>query len=471
MSTSPDFHPQAITPTAEQVAIQTSSAKTLVIEANAGAAKTTTLALRMAQGWARGIRPEEFLALTYTDTACQALRAALKKIGVPAPVVQRFRIACFEEFCAQVLQDTLDAPVADCPSFEDLQPFVWQAVQRVQDNQDERWPGDLVLPSLGDSGFVDDFLHRARWLKGTMKDTLERGDHSVTPEYAAALGVDYTQLKVFLAFERIRRRELADQPMFRAPGDATYDLALWLHQGESVQHLRHWPRATRVLLVDEMHDVNQASFRVLQELLNTTQAYFCGVGDRDQVIYSDSGADSQFMGEAIAAHTGRSVVRLPLTPSHRFGPRLAAKAGRLAGKPYSSLSAHDTIVTLLAYDSAEDCVDQVLAQAQQWRATPRAKMADFAVLLRHAGQSVALENRLLAEGIPYTLSGFQSYLLRPEVLLVRGLLAVATDNFDSVTEPRTREALMQALVFFCGARIVVQGREDESQQALLQDAI
>ncbi|MDD2713262.1 MAG: 3'-5' exonuclease, partial [Simplicispira sp.] len=42
---------------------------------------------------------------------------------------------------------------------------------------------------------------------------------------------------------------------------------------------------------------------------------------------------------------------------------------------------------------------------------------------------------------------------------------------DSVTEPRTREALMQALVFFCGARIVVQGREDESQQALLQDAI
>ena len=471
MSNGPHFSPKAITPTTEQVAIQTSSAHTLVIEANAGAAKTTTLALRMAQGWTRGIRAEDFLALTHTDTACQALREALRKISVPAPVVQRFHIARFEDFCAQVLQDTLDAPVATCQSFEDLQPFVWQAVQRVADNADERWKDDLVLPSLGDSGFVEDFLRCAQWLKGTMKDTLERGDDGVTPEYAAQLGVDYTQLKVFLAFERIRHRELADQPLFRGPGDATYDLALWLHQGGAVQQLPRWPRATRVLLVDEMHDVNQASFRVLQALLNTTQAYFCGVGDRDQVIYSASGADSQFMGEALAAHTGRSVVRLPLTPSHRFGPRLAAKAGRLAGKAYSSLAGHDTAVTLLAYDRSDDCAQQVVAQALQWRATPRAKMADFAVLLRHAGQSVALENRLLAEGIPYTLSGFESYLLRPEVLLVRGLLAVATDNFDSVTEPRTREKLMQALVFFCGARIVVAGREDESQQALLQDAI
>lgn len=471
MSNGPHFSPKAITPTAEQVAIQTSSAQTLVIEANAGAAKTTTLALRMAQGWTRGIRAEDFLALTHTDTACQALREALRKIGVPAPVVQRFHITRFEDFCAQVLQDTLDAPVAACPALEDLQPFVWQAVQRVADNAGERWKDDLVLPSLGDSGFVEDFLRCAQWLKGTMKDTLERGDDGVTPEYAAQLGVDYTQLKVFLAFERIRHRELADQPLFRGPGDATYDLALWLHQGGAVQHLPRWPRATRVVLVDEMHDVNQSSFRVLQELLNTTQAYFCGVGDRDQVIYSASGADSQFMGEALAAHTGRTVVRLPLTPSHRFGPKLATKAGRLAAKPYSSLAGHDTAVTLLAYDSGDDCVEQVVAQALQWRATPRAKMADFAVLLRHAGQSVALENRLLAEGIPYTLSGFESYLLRPEVLLVRGLMAVATDNFDSVTEPRTREKLMQALVFFCGARIVVAGREDESQQALLQDAI
>ena len=295
MSPSPQFTAKRITPTPQQLAVQTASAQTLLIEANAGAAKTTTLALRMAEGWARGIRPEDFLALTHTASACQALRAALLKVGVPAPVAQRFRITRFEDFCAQLLQETLDRPATPYSTLEELQPFVWEAVERVQDSEGERWPEDLALPSLGDSGFVEAFLQRAAWLKGTMKDALERGDASPSPDYAGALGIDYTQLKVFLAFERIRRRELTDQPQFQGVGDATYDLALWLEQGGAVQQLRLWPRALRVLLVDEMHDVNQAAFRVLQELLTTTKTFFCGVGDRDQVIYSASGADSAFM--------------------------------------------------------------------------------------------------------------------------------------------------------------------------------
>ncbi len=471
MSPSPQFTAKSITPTPEQLAVQTASVQTLLIEANAGAAKTTTLALRMAEGWARGIRPEDFLALTHTASACQALRAALLKVGVPAPVAQRFRITRFEDFCAQLLAETLDRPATSYSTLEELQPFVWEAVQRVQSSEGERWPEDLALPSLGDSSFVEAFLQRAAWLKGTMKDTLERDGASPSPDYAGALGIDYTQLKVFLAFERIRWRELTDQPQFQGVGDATYDLALWLEQGGAVQQLRLWPRALRVLLVDEMHDVNQAAFRVLQELLTTTKTFFCGVGDRDQVIYSASGADSAFMGEAIEQKTGRSVQRLPLTPSHRFGAKLAVKAGRLAHKDYSSLAAHDTRVTLLAYDTADECADLVVAQAQAWSAQPRSKMAEFAVLLRHPHQSVDIENRLLAADLPYTTSGFDSYLLRPEVLLVRALLAVATDNFDSITEPRTRQKLMEALVFFCGARIVVAGREEESQAVLLADAI
>ncbi|MBP7916412.1 MAG: UvrD-helicase domain-containing protein, partial [Giesbergeria sp.] len=70
MSPSPQFTAKRITPTPQQLAVQTASAQTLLIEANAGAAKTTTLALRMAEGWARGIRPEDFLALTHTASAC-----------------------------------------------------------------------------------------------------------------------------------------------------------------------------------------------------------------------------------------------------------------------------------------------------------------------------------------------------------------------------------------------------------------
>ena len=471
MATVHPYQPKHITPTDEQVAVQMSAERTLIIEANAGAAKTTTLALRMAQAWTTGMPPERCLALTYTDTACQALQAALRKIGVPAPVVARFRIASFDAFCAAMLQEPYGPPVEQIDTQEALRPYVWEAVQRIEANESERWPEELQLPSAGDAGFIEDFLAMALWLKGTLKDDLERDDGPATPDYAGDLGIGYTQLKVFRAYERIRRRELADEPLFRGPYDATYDLARRLLEGDTAASLRPWPRNLQMLLVDEMHDMNAASFRVLRELLDSTQCQFCGVGDRDQVIYGAHGADAVFMGDAITVHTGRPVARLPLTPSHRFGRKLATKAGRLADKPYGSLAAHDTAVQLLGYDDEAECVDLIAHQVQHWRTATRGKMAGLAVLLRHPGQSIAIENRLLADGVPYTVSGFESYLLRPEVLLVRGLLAVATDNFDSVTEPRTREKLMRALVFFCGARIVVKGREHESQHDLLADAI
>ena len=471
----PLFQTQAFTPTPEQLAIQTASARSLLIEANAGAAKTTTLALSMAESWQRGTLPDAFLALVHTDTACEALRAALKKIGVPAPVRQRMRVATFEQFCTHLLADpsarAARVPVLTTP--EQLRPHVWQAVQQVENNaQGGRWQSALQLPAQGDSGFVEEFLAVAARLKGTLADEHARDGQAASPDYAEALGVDFTLLCVFLAGERLRLQGLANEPLFRGPHDATYDLARALHLGALPADYPRWPVGVRSLCVDEMHDMNQATFTVLAALLKSTFSLFCGVGDRDQVLFGSGGADARFMQGAITQATGRAVLRLPLTPSHRFGKRLATKVGRLAAKPYASAAAHDTAVSLQSYQDSAACVALVMAELAHWRASKRRpRMDQFAVLLRHAHLSVGIENALIAAEVPYTLSGFDSYLLRPEVLLVRGLLAVATDNFHSVAEPRTRNALVHALLFFCGAHIVTAGREDASQQVLLADAI
>ena len=99
------FVPKAIHPTDEQNTIRIATDRTIVVEANAGAAKTTTLALRMAESLRRGTPPELFLALPCTQTACETPRYALKKIGVPYTVVGRFRIQTFESFCQEVLNE------------------------------------------------------------------------------------------------------------------------------------------------------------------------------------------------------------------------------------------------------------------------------------------------------------------------------------------------------------------------------
>ncbi|MDB5895200.1 MAG: hypothetical protein JWQ88_2731 [Rhodoferax sp.] len=467
------FSPKVIVPTPEQLAVQVSPARTAIVEANAGASKTTVLALRMAEAWTRHTHPENILALTYTEAASTALKQALRKIGVPAAVVGLFRIATFEAFCTTVLEDIEGAPVPVYTEAEQLSPTLWEAVDWVAEHPDARWRSELSMPTLGDHGMTDAFLQQSEWIKGTMVDVIEREEQSVTPDYAGAIGVEYTQLKIYLAFERIRRAN-PERPAFRAAQDATYDLACLLHEGEAVQHYAAWPRTLRVVVVDEMHDMNRAMFTVLKGVLATNRAFFCGVGDIDQVIHKAAGADARFMRTELAAHSaeaGHKAVVYPLTHSFRFGPMLAQLAGRIAGKPYASRADHDTRVAVLRYADSADCARQVVAAAMQWKAQPKAKMADFAVLLRHAFQSVEIENALIDAGLPYTTLGFGSYVMRPEVLFVRGLLAVATDDLRSVTDPHTRKAVMQALMMFSGSRIEVQGRERESQNDLMNDAI
>ncbi|MFZ4285290.1 3'-5' exonuclease [Variovorax sp. HJSM1_2] len=470
------FSPKAITPTAEQLAVQVSPARVAIVEANAGASKTTVLALRMAEAWTRGTRAENIFALTYTEAAVLALKNALKKIGVPVPVIQALRIQTFEAFCTQVLRELEGEAVPLYTETEPFSPWLWRAVQAVADAPNERWPDELVIPTLGDHGLTDVFLQQSEILKGTLRDVLERDEQAVSPDYAAAIGCEYTLLKIYLEVERLRRAN-PERPAYRGPHDATYDLARLLLDDDPVTHTPAWPTRTRVLMVDEMHDMNQAMFTVLLRLLQSNHCFFCGVGDVDQVIHTAAGADARFMRTELAAHAlqaGHVTKVYPLAHSFRFSSALARVAGKLADKAYSSLAPHSTRLTQGVYTSAADCADQVVLAAQQWKSAPataKSRMDNFAVLLRHAHQSVQIENALIEADIAYTTRGFESYVLRPEVLFLRGLFAVATDDLKSITVEQTRAKIMRALVFFAESRIEVEGREHEAQQDLLHDAV
>ena len=70
----PRFKPRGITPTPEQVRIQTHHARRVIVMANAGSAKTTTLALRIAESLERGVLPRSGLTM---------FAAILPPLGVP----------------------------------------------------------------------------------------------------------------------------------------------------------------------------------------------------------------------------------------------------------------------------------------------------------------------------------------------------------------------------------------------------
>lgn len=462
------FKPKGIIPTAEQLAIQLERYRHVVVEANAGAAKTTTLALRLAQAFERGAQLEHLQVLTYTEAAIASLRLALDRIGVPAAVRNKLRIHTFDQFCADRLASIEGPGVTRYTAPEQLKPHVLEAIDRVLSNQDERHRDEFTLEGSGE-GSVEGLLASFARLKGTLQLTLEAYDRTLTPALASELGHDYLTLRVFRAYEHLRRGGHPDRHAFRAPDDATHDLAKLLLSEDGLLEGEH-PLALglHLILLDEMHDTNRAMFTVLQQLLRQNPAAFIGFGDRDQVIHATAGADARFMTEAFDREVGVAQ-RLPLSSSYRFGATLAGHVGRLATKRYLSQGTHETTVNIVRCGEVKEAHWHI-AQAIRNREglADKSPLSETAILLRQAHQSVELENHLLDQGLDYRTAGFDTYLMRPEVLFVRGLMAHARGEFAAIEDLDTRVRILKALLLFCGSFVEVDASEhDKRQQAEL----
>jgi DNA helicase-2/ATP-dependent DNA helicase PcrA len=454
---SPRFIPQGIAPTAEQLAIQQSHSRITIVRANAGAAKTTTLALRIGEALARGLEPVHILALTFTPEARDVLKTRLTDIGIPAATVAQVRVATFEEFANQSLHTITQRKVPYVAQIKDLKTYRDAALQQVSDDNPD--VPDLVIDNstLALSQFFQAQLETKAKMR--LQQDLEGLDDD---EISEAVGVPYSTWLAIAAYEAIRLGRDNDT-LFRGQFDATYDLACLFDADASALPLL--PRY-RIILCDELHDLNEAAFHLLQHLILPQYSYFIGAGDIDQVIHSRLGASETFMQHRFAAQYPGKVTAYPLTFTFRHGPRLAYATAAFKNKPVDSLLAVRTELQQLHYDDADAaaCAAQVVASLLQWKKSGRA-MSDCAILLREPYQSIAIENALMQAKISYATLETPRYLERDEILFLRGMIAIALDNFDTVDKAR-RGAIFDAVVTFAEVSF---GPEDDV--ALLRQTV
>lgn len=434
---SPRFIPLDMAPTAEQLAIQQSRSRVAIIRANAGAAKTTTLALRIGEALARGLEPAHILALTFTLEARDVLKARLVEIGIPSATVAQLRIATFDEFASESLFAIAPRKVALIAQIKDLKFYRDAALQQVSDEHAD--VPDLVIDNS--SLALSQFFQTQLEAKATMRlqQDLEGLEED---EISEAVGLPYSTWLAITAYEAIRLGRDNDT-LFRARFDATYDLACLLDTDASALSLL--PRY-RLILCDELHDLNEAAFHILQHLIVPQYSYFIGAGDIDQVIHSRLGASDAFMQHRFSAQYPGKVTVYPLTFSFRHGPRLAYATAAFKNKPVDSLLPLRTEMQQLHYDDARRCAEQVVASLQQWKKSGR-RLSDCAILLREPYQSIAIENALMQANIGYATLETPRYLARDEILFLRGMIAIALDNFETIDKPR-RGAIFDAVVAF-----------------------
>ena len=338
------FQPKGLQPTDEQQRIMLARVRHLLIEANAGAAKTTTLALRIGQALLRGADPRRILVLTYTAPAVQAMRERLAAVGIAPDVVAALAVHTFEDFCLRLLRQIEGEAVPVLETPEQSAPRVLQAIEAVFAASAEDPHHEELFQGHSPQAMVEGLLATMAHAKGRMLLEQLPEEWRPSPAQADELGMDYTSLRVLLALERLRLEAPGRDGVaaWRLPGDATYDLARLVGMAGVSEHEPPLAQGLGLVLVDEMHDTNRAMFEVLKAVLRANpRTSFVGVGDRDQVIHTQAGAEASFLGADFRAEIAVPQ-RLPLTTSYRFGAGLAASVGALVRKPYAADAARDT---------------------------------------------------------------------------------------------------------------------------------
>ena len=426
--------PALLEPTQEQRAILACSAPVAIIQAAAGTGKTTTLALLAAQALGKGVPPGRVLVLAKTAAAVVAMRQALRAVGLSSAQAKAVQVQTIEQLSRRILTVFEACSVPAVNTFEALTAPAWQAMEWLVERTDSPLQESFRTPSntgaSRDDGWIEAYVTLAHRFQGGLQFLDEEGSFRRDADIAADPQVADVQVALwFKAFTlQSRAARLDAPPAFRAEGDASFDLARYCLCSELSPASHAVPGNLSLVLLDEMHDLNAAAYEVIKLAMKANpKAQLVGVGDRDQVIYGHDAADEKFMNPALLSEDlGRAAQALSLTASFRYGATLSGAINRLLPDKCRSLPGTRTAVVFCAdagssHAGDDPALQEVLAR---YEGQPRATR-QLAIILRHGYQSFAVENALIKAQVPYELSGLVSCFEWPEVMLVRGIVAVA----------------------------------------------
>ena len=124
---------------------------------------------------------------------------------------------------------------------------------------------------------------------------------------------------------------------------------------------------------------------------------------------------------------------LSLPLCRRFGENLAKPLSIHARKSYAHLADNETRVEVYKAATPRAAAALIDGAHSEEQSAAGGRMPSLAVLLRHPGASVRLENELALRGFAFETYGFMPYLARPEVHFLRVLVAWATGALDTLS--------------------------------------
>lgn len=365
----------------------------LLVLAGAGTGKTTVITYRIAHILAaRGARPDEICAVTFTNKAAREMRLRAGTLSRLDP--RTLDIGTFHGTCGRILRRYGDRVGLG-------QNFL------IYDSDDQL---RLVKKCLQDLN-IDTQSFSPRVVRAVIEGWKNQG---LTPDEVEPSAVDFLQQKAHLVYREYQKRCLDMNAVDF--GDMLLRTVMLLRQDEAIRLTlqSRW----RYLLVDEYQDTNPVQYKLLKLLVTDTHSLTV-VGDDDQSIYRWRGADLGNILRFERDFPGARVIRLEENyRSHQtiLNAANAVIANNVSRKGKTLFTGREEgeLLRLRLFASERDEGDALAADCEAKLHDGRTPK-DFAALYRTNAQSRSIEDALRRRRIPYKIYGGVRFYDRREI--------------------------------------------------------
>ena len=386
----------------------------LLVVAGAGSGKTRVLTYRVAHLInACGVKPNEILAITFTNKAAGEMRERLEDLL--GSVARSIWILTFHAACGRILR-------------REAQRLGYRSNFTIYDQADQVRLTKACLEELDrdPKRFVPRGIHAQI---SAAKNQL------VTPEEYAERVSSFHDQTVAEVYDLYQKRLIASNAV-----DFDDLLMLTVQVLESFPEARErWQKAFRYILVDEYQDTNHAQYRLLQ-LLAEKHRNVCAVGDPDQSIYAFRGADIRNILE-FERDFGETKT-IALEQNYRSTNTILESANAVISnnrerKPknlWSELGEGEPVRVLEVEDEHSEA--RFVAAEIALLVEEAYNGSEIAVFYRTNAQSRVLEDVLVRQGVGYQVIGGPRFYERAEVKDVVAYLQAIDNPYDAVSLQR-----------------------------------
>jgi DNA helicase-2/ATP-dependent DNA helicase PcrA len=383
----------------------------LLVLAGPGSGKTRVITRRAARIATEVVRPEQVLAITFTNKAAEEMRSRIVALGAG----EGMTVCTFHALCAKLLRMYGDR--AGIP-----RGFT------IFDVDDRRRVLKDVIEACG--------LSTTNYPPAAIEQRISRAKNDMIDAAGYAERHDDWQSRAIARIYDAYERRMADMGGLDFDDLLMRTAKLLMTDADLVDLLG---RRFRYVLIDEYQDTNDAQYQIAR-LLASRHRNLCATGDPDQSIYGWRGANVGNILSFEKDYPEATVVRLE--QNYRSTKRILAVADHLIAqnrsRKHKSLwteGEEGDAVRMVQCASGHDEARYIAGQIRKHLAGG-GRGDEVAIFYRVNALSRGVEEALLAAGVPYQIARGVEFYGRKEIKDVLAYLRVLVNHADEVALKR-----------------------------------